>query len=140
MSSRRSRPITNPLLAAALKYASLGWHVFPLHTAISGGSCSCERAKGCKSPGKHPRTKNGVKDATTDAAKIREWWLRQPDSNIGIATGIISGIVVLDIDHKNDGMTKLRQIEALHGDLPVTVTGRTGNGHRQVAVQGLDLA
>jgi len=55
--------------------------------------------------------------------------LRQPDSNIGIATGIISGIVVLDIDHKNDGMTKLRQIEALHGDLPVTVTGRTGNGY-----------
>ncbi len=52
--------MNNQLLEAALKYVSLGWYVFPL------------------APGqKVPITKHGVKDATTDEAQVRKWWVEQ---------------------------------------------------------------
>ena len=31
-------------------------------------------------------------------AEILEWWSKWPDANIGIVTGIISGIAVIDLD------------------------------------------
>jgi hypothetical protein len=41
--------------------------------------------------------------------QIQEWWKRWPDANIGIVTGKISGIVVVDIDipDKKDGVLLL---------------------------------
>src|SRR4051812_45892559 len=54
----------NNRLAAALRYARRGWYVHPVHS-IKGGNCTCGNPK-CKSPGKHPRTPHGVKDATRD--------------------------------------------------------------------------
>src|SRR4051812_30385197 len=54
-------------LIAALAYAERGWAVFP-----------CQ--------GKHPLTKHGCKDATTDAAAFRRFWQRFPPPNIGLAT------------------------------------------------------
>src|SRR4051812_4147231 len=61
---------------AALSYATLGWPVFPVHEPTAS-ECSCGK-DGCKSPGKHPRTKNGVSEATTDPAQVVEWWSRWP--------------------------------------------------------------
>ncbi len=58
--------------AAALWYARNGIPVFPLHWPTKTG-CSCGK-KDCHSPGKHPRTPNGFKDATKDVVKIAEWW------------------------------------------------------------------
>jgi len=98
------------MLDAALQLAALNWFVFPCHTPLTkaGWSCSCEawRRKHnpdfvCDSPGKHPRTTNGVDDATTDEAQIREWWGRWPHANIGINCGK-SGLLVLDIDSYKD--------------------------------------
>ena len=99
-------------LQAALSYARLGWAVLPLHTAING-LCSCGRAN-CSSPGKHPRTAHGVKDATTNEATIREWWQQRPDANIGIATGAVSGLVVLDVDPRHGGQESLQQLIDAH--------------------------
>lgn len=56
-------------LDTALTYAADGLPVFPLFEATAG-RCSCGRAD-CGSPAKHPRTRNGLKAATTDAASIR---------------------------------------------------------------------
>ena len=85
------------MLRAALKYASeAGWAVFPLHNPVSGG-CSCGRPD-CQSPGKHPRTPNGFKDATSDPEQIEAWWREYPDANVGIPTGAVTSTVVLDID------------------------------------------
>lgn len=83
----------------ALNYASeWGWAVMPLHWIPAGSDvCSCGNAQ-CSSPGKHPLTKNGSKDASKDFAQIEAWFKQWPDANIGIATGPASGIVVLDID------------------------------------------
>jgi hypothetical protein len=85
----------------ALFYASRGWKVFPLHS-VNGGRCSCGNPD-CGSPGKHPRTEHGFNDASIQPQQIRDWWRRWPDANIGIATGAVSGIVVLDVDPRNGG-------------------------------------
>lgn len=84
-------------------YAARGWPVFPLHVPLTFGpkdgpdaaTCSCGRDD-CTSQGKHPRTTNGVKEATTDPATVAAWWERWPESNIGLATGV--AFDVLDFD------------------------------------------
>jgi hypothetical protein len=114
----------------ALRYAERGWKVFPVH-CISGGRCTCGRAvddKDGHSPGKHPRTKHGLKDASDDPAVITRWWSKWPDANVGIATGEASGFVVIDIDPRNGGDTSLKALIAEHGDLPETLETRTGGG------------
>ncbi len=93
------------LLDAALAYAEAGIPVFPL------------------APGKkNPITKNGVKDATTDPEKIRHWWRINPQANIGVPMGLVSGIIGVDIDYK-DGCK-----EDFLSRLPPTVTQKSPNG------------
>lgn len=98
--------ITN--LDYALHYANLGWHVFPTHTIVDG-MCSCKK-KNCRTPGKHPMTRQGLKDATTDKIKIKKWWTNKPNANIAIRTGAISGISVIDIDLKTNGFISLEKL------------------------------
>ncbi len=112
-------------LVTALGYAARGWLVIPLHSPAAHG-CSCGRAD-CESPGKHPRTAHGLKDASRDPATIREWWTRWPDANIGIVTGAESGILVLDVDGKQ-GEQSLIELERRYGPLPDSYTVRTGGG------------
>jgi hypothetical protein len=50
----------------------------------------------CKSVDKRPHTKNGFKDASTDAAIITDWWKQWPDALVGVPTG--EKFVVLDLD------------------------------------------
>ncbi len=40
-----------------------------------------------KDIGKHPRTRNGLTDATTDGETLPGWWETCPDANVGIRTG-----------------------------------------------------
>ena len=82
-------PPDSTLLKAALRYAARGWAVFPL-------------APGTKVPLKGS---NGVKDATKNTDQIRSWWTKNPDANIGCATGAASGCTVLDLDTK-DGLAE----------------------------------
>jgi putative DNA primase/helicase len=91
---------SNPMLAAALRHAEAGLHIFPVYSTDEAGMCSCPKTASCKSPGKHPLTMNGHSDATTDAARIIGWWRAWPHANIGIATGA-SGLVVVDVDGKD---------------------------------------
>lgn len=86
-----------PLLDAALDYAARGWLVFPLHGITDSNRCTCG-SKACSNPGKHPRTLDGFKSATVHPDRITRWWTDYPDSNIGIATGNGSGLVVIDAD------------------------------------------
>lgn len=123
----------SPALLAALAYARRAWPVAPAHYMTPRGVCSCggpTPTRQC-SPGKHPMTRNGLNDATTDEAQIREWWTKWPDANILVRTGMVGDrcLVVLDIDPKHDGDESLRMLEARHGVLPLTprtVTGSQG--------------
>lgn len=91
---------------AALAYAHGGWPVFPLH-GVWDRQCTCNKSD-CSQSGKHPRTPHGFKDATTDPATIERWWAEWPDANIGVATGTLSALVVLDLD-KPEAAEVLRQ-------------------------------
>jgi hypothetical protein len=52
----------------------------------------------CRARTKCPATSHGCKDASLDADVVRGWWRANPHANIGIATGEISNIFVLDAD------------------------------------------
>ncbi len=106
------------LLSAALSYAARGWQIIPLHS-IANGQCTCGRQ--CKSPAKHPRTFNGLTDASADMDTITSWWTIWPDSNIGIITGSVSGLVVVDIDDPDIAPTFADTVEC-----------RTGSGGRHL--------
>lgn len=109
-------------LFTAVGYAKRGWHVLPLHS-VRDRQCSCGRD--CGNPGKHPRTRQGWKDASSDPDVVRRWWTQYPDANIGLAPGL-SGLVILDIDPRNGGGESLAAIEAEHGALTETVRTVTG--------------
>ena len=118
-------PVDNALLVAALGYAEQGLPVFPIHSPISsngGLTCSCANPK-CDSKAKHPRTAHGFKDATTDAAIIKEWWSRWPNANIGIPTGTASGIDVIDIDNEQ-AQQKLKELVPDTSHAALQKTGR----------------
>lgn len=109
-------------LDAALYYASLGWHVLPVHSWVND-ACTCRRE--CKTPAKHPYTAGGFKDATADEVQIRTWWAKWPAANVGIRTGQVSGLMVLDIDPRNGGDASLL---ALTHDNPMPTTAHVATG------------
>jgi putative DNA primase/helicase len=115
----------------ALHYASvLGWKIFPLHTPIDDGVCSCGKAD-CQSIGKHPRTPRGLKDATNDLEQVKRWWRKWTDANIGIATGAASGLLVIDVDPRHGGWQGLEELFKRTGEVfPPTVEVITGSGGR----------
>jgi hypothetical protein len=118
---------TTPLQAARAYAIAIRWAVFPVHS-VCNGLCTCGDAT-CKNPGKHPYTLRGLKDASTNTEKIISWWTKRGDANIGVATGLSSGILALDIDADHGGETSLANLVALHGgELPHTVEQRTGRG------------
>ena len=92
------------LLQAALRYAELGYPVFP-----------------CVPGGKAPATAHGFLDATTDAGQIEAWWTARPDANIGMPT---AGLLVVDVDGA-DNPWPGDDLEGL-GDCPLSMTPRGG--------------
>ena len=118
---------------AALGYASRGIPVLPLHhplphrgdlraltgdeqlgSPVVGTGCSC-RDPGCGQPAKHPLgslVPHGVKDATTNRARILAWWTRHPHANVGLATGY--RFDVLEVDGPA-GTHAIRALAAQHG-------------------------
>jgi len=108
----------SPLGAAALKLAAMGFAVFPPRP------CTKEPY----SDDKFFRTIGGYKCASRDPALIEFWWGRQPEANIGLATGSVSGIWVLDLDGDDDEAW-LREQEIEHAEnIPPTVEVITGKG------------
>ena len=103
-------PAEQDLLGAALDYAARGWLVFP-----------------CRPAAKEPACARGFKNAASNPATIRRFWLAQSDYNIGIATEIVSGVWVLDVDGAV-GAAALAKLEAKYGPLPSTLTSVTSAG------------
>jgi hypothetical protein len=91
--------ITPTILDYALNYAAqFGWAVFPCHSVTDDGFCTCGKAD-CKSEGKHPQTAKGSLDASRDEADITAWFAGSVGGhNIGIATGGVSQLIVVDVD------------------------------------------
>src|SRR3984893_9831125 len=120
--NKESRNSDLSRLNAALLYAAEGWPVVPLHSKAMSGACTCGNAD-CDKPGMHPRTGQGVRDATTNRALIEKYWDKWPNAKIGIATGLDAGIIAVVIDGEI-GRSKLKELEARNTQLPKTVTIR----------------
>lgn len=121
--------VNSVMLKGALTYVEkFGFSVFPLHS-IENSRCSCGDVT-CDRQGKHPRTKNGLYDATKETRQIISWWTKWPNANIGIACGIKSGIFVLDVDINEEvnGYDTLYKLQGKYGSLPKTAIQISGSG------------
>jgi hypothetical protein len=77
--------------------------------------------------GKHPRTPNGLHDATTEETQALRWWRQWPDANVGLRTGPESGLFVVDAE-VGAGLDVLQAWQEEHGLLPPTPMVRSGGG------------
>ncbi len=109
-----NNPFDISIVEVALAYARSGWPVFPLHNKKPFEFL----APGVKS--------HGYKDATTDEEIIRAWWIYHPGATIGLATGEVSGVIVLDIDPPK-GYYNLKALQTTYSPLPETRRSGTGN-------------
>lgn len=126
------RPIP-ALHAAALWYAEVGLHIFPL-------------TPGTKIPLKGS---GGCFDATNDPDMVNKWWSGNPQANIGIATGHL--VDVIDIDgpigqrSRLDHWDMLEQLPCLGkvstprpGGMHIYVTAAPGRGNKAGLLPGVD--
>lgn len=95
----------------AATYCQRGWAVIPVRA-------------GAKMPIENDWPNKGRRTAAECAAA----WTLYPDANVGILTGLVSGLWVLDIDPQNGGMTALSGLIAAYGQLPETYVVRTPSG------------
>ena len=108
-------------LSAALLYASHGVPVVPVH-GLKNSSCTCGD-RHCKRPGRHPRTKLDIADATLDREEIRRMWRQWPNAKIGIVMGWPGKLMALMTDGP-EGWQTLRGIAVTEGTPRRTVTIR----------------
>jgi hypothetical protein len=101
------------LLEAAVAYAGRGLPVFPCN-------------------GKVPLTEHGFQDASADMETVLAWWTRWPEAAIGIPTGAVSGLFVLDVDVQHGGAGTLAALERKHGVLPPAPEVLTGGGGKHL--------
>ncbi len=102
----------NPLLAGALDAAKRGFRVHP-----------------GQPDSKKPILPGWPKRATTNAKQIGKWWGENPDANVAIATGMESGVIVVDVDG-DEGKATMAELESVYGSSD-TLTAKTPNGlHR----------
>ena len=105
---------SNPMLQAALTCRRRGWSVIPIR----------------------PRSKlplipwEEYQHRLASENEITAWFEGKPNANVGIVTGMISGLAVLDIDPAHGGVESLKRLEAEHGKLPATMEVETGGGGR----------
>ena len=92
------------------QYAQFGWPVLPVQIR-----------------GKTPTLKDWPNKASVDQAEIARWFANA-DYNVGVVTGLRSGIIVLDIDSGSGGKQSLAALTAVYGSLPETVIQNTGGG------------
>ncbi len=103
-------------LSAALQFARYHWSVIPMRTRD-----------------KRPLIKwLEYQQRLATKNEINKWYQLWANANVGIVTGAISGLIVLDIDPRHDGEQSLAQWEKVYAPLPLTVEARTGGGGRHV--------
>ncbi len=134
---------TRTMLQEALAYLERDWPIFPVCTPIPDkpGCCiqhgnhaeanhkrAIEGKAALAKPGKHPLVSWGwLQQELPDEDNVREWWSRWPEANIGLATGALSGVVVLDSDSM-DALTAVLSNGGVEPTAMVT-TGRPNGIH-----------
>jgi hypothetical protein len=115
------------LRTAAVKYASLGYAIIPVHWIRDDGCCSCGDWS-CRKPGKHPINIHGASDPIMDEETAALQWDELPRANIGIVAGP-TGWVIVDIDSEQarDYFRSIADYETVER-MRTAPINKTGNG------------
>lgn len=114
----------SPALLAARQYVRLGWHVYPVRA-------------GTRVPVLDEKTTGRKRGASNDPAVVESMFSRYPLADIGVVTGAVSGIWVLDLDNKDskNGSAAFDALQLGHRDsrglrvnLPRTARAATPSG------------
>jgi hypothetical protein len=108
--------VTKTIELAALDYLTRHWSVIPVRARDKRPA-----TRWVEFQHRHPRR-----------SEVQDWFRRWPTSNVGIVTGAVSGLVVLDIDVRHGGDESLDALIQEHGRLPHTVEAITGGGGRHI--------
>jgi hypothetical protein len=125
------------IVDAARRYLARGWSVLPLRPRDKRPLIQWEN----------------LQSERPSEDDVAGWFQRWPDANVGIVTGEISNLIVLDVDPKHGGDASLERLEQRFRPLPGTVEAVTGGGGRHLyfahpggftrnragLVQGIDL-
>jgi len=104
------------IAGAAGSYLARGWSVLPIRARDKRPLLPWER----------------LRIDRPSATEVIDWFRQWPRANIGIVTGEISNLVVLDVDPKHGGDDSLERLQQRFGTLPQTVEARTGGGGRHL--------
>ena len=105
-----------PIAQAAARYRARGWSVLPLRRGEKRPLIAWET----------------FQQSRAEPATIAQWFAHWRDANVGIVTGEISNLIVLDVDPKHGGDDSLAELERRFGVLPETIEARTGGGGRHL--------
>ncbi len=113
-------PIPSSLMSvtlgeAAVTWAELGWHVFPI---VPRGKTPYGMGEFC---GRKDNHSCGFHCGTTDTGSLADWWCSHPDSNIGITH---PEATVTD----EDRLGALAEAGVVLPRCPWAITGRAGGG------------
>lgn len=114
---RNIKPVRyDPLADHLKKYQDRKWAIFPLQPR--------DKLPITRDPKRYGES---WISAASDKKIIDKWFDEHPNANVGLATGQISGVFVLDVDGP-DGEESLYKLQQRHGWLPNTAEVQTGNG------------
>jgi hypothetical protein len=95
------------MLNHALKYLAMGWSVIPI-----------------SAKGKEPLIPwKEFQNRKATEAEVRSWFVRNPDANIGIVTGTVSQICVVDLDGP-EGIAEAKRLGISSSVVSLTGTGK----------------
>ena len=101
---------------AARGYLARGWSVIPIEAR-----------------GKRPLVRwQRYQQHLPEPDEIARWFAADADANVGIVTGRLSRLVVLDVDPGHGGADSIAAWERRHGPMPETVECTTGGGGRHL--------
>lgn len=107
------------------------WKLTPIHVIVNG-RCSCSQPVCDESNwGKHPvlRGWTDVENMVRTEEDVTRWWGSGGiPYSIGLPTGEVNNVLILDVDPRNGGFESLKEFEKTVEPMPYTLMSETGGG------------